>query len=305
LVVAADVICYCGRTAISWAAIDTVAIVGGSLAWVCGKIHAFVAPGTLSRAWSVSSLRHFFKSEGGLSLYQLLDVARNRDCSDPRDKVYSILGMTEPKVRARVQADYSSSSSEVFTRAIIADIETSGNLRSLLLVDNGCMSPTENLPSWVADLQSVAEIDPLVGYNRTYFHTSFEFSDDSRTLYVEGFILDTIEEIGVEKTIVPFKLLPNGTWIWDIENMIARLVNGGGTQTQRRTNSDTSESLRRSVARSIFDVMIAGHISTYSGWEPYHVRFADEDWAGMDSPWIVRKKYAQGSEQPKPAEETS
>jgi len=72
--------------------------------------------------------------------------------------------MTFPNTRERLKPDYSKSASQVFTEAIAADMIDRGNLNALLLVEHGDKAPSEEFPSWVADLTEVYLPASLVQY---------------------------------------------------------------------------------------------------------------------------------------------
>ncbi|KAJ4368410.1 hypothetical protein N0V83_006767 [Neocucurbitaria cava] len=77
-----------------------------------------------------------------------LELFRDRLATDPRDKVYSLLGITRPSWAALIQPDYSIEPGETFMRAAIADLQITGHLHFL----NFCyMSSRSSRPSWVPD----------------------------------------------------------------------------------------------------------------------------------------------------------
>lgn len=83
----------------------------------------------------------------------LLDITRNCRASDPRDKVYALLGLASEQFRAMLEVDYTKSMEEVLTRTAEAIIMCQKELNILTYVsleDNDCHSTTI-LPSWVPD----------------------------------------------------------------------------------------------------------------------------------------------------------
>jgi hypothetical protein len=86
------------------------------------------------------------ESQSGRRLMSsLLRTYRNRQASDPRDKVYALLSLT----RTHIVPDYSLSEVDVFCRATIQCISDSGDL-AVLSNDLG-RKFREDLPSWVPD----------------------------------------------------------------------------------------------------------------------------------------------------------
>lgn len=84
------------------------------------------------------------------SLQDLLRTFRDREASDPRDKVYALLGLA----KSSAVPDYSSTDVEVFRRATAVCILSSRDL-SILNNDRSTKRMNE-LPSWVPDWSSPA-----------------------------------------------------------------------------------------------------------------------------------------------------
>jgi hypothetical protein len=83
-----------------------------------------------------------------LAFGRLLDLAISVECTDPRDKVYALLGLIPDNVARLIQPDYTLSPAAVYTKAAYAFIEAYDSL-DLLREANpwgraGC-------PSWVPD----------------------------------------------------------------------------------------------------------------------------------------------------------
>lgn len=72
-------------------------------------------------------------------------------CADPRDKVYSLLGLLKDSHRAQIPVDYTLDVAQVFMQATYADIEASQNLDILCLVSRPCQIDIPALPSWAVD----------------------------------------------------------------------------------------------------------------------------------------------------------
>jgi hypothetical protein len=291
LVVAKDAICYCGKTSVAWCVICALieAIGNGMLMTIAKPSHHFSISGAFDRAWGISYLRSQFTDRGHIDLWNLLHRNRRQDCADPRDKVYSILGMTHQEIRRTLRPDYTRSASQVFTMAVVSDIKDARDLEVLHLVDHGGIPPSETLPSWVADFQKAVQTWRFTKFDpefKSYKSSSITFSEDLRILNTDGFLIDTVVETRVQQTDVAFgPLLPyydkwnyHDKWAWDIEQMATKLLNEGGIRTSKlRERSKTPKDVRRSVERAIYDVMIAGQLSTLSDWVQHDVRYLDED----------------------------
>jgi len=118
------------------------------------------AAGNVAPAWSTGSLHLVYRdlshlnrepaSETAqkLSLGRLLDLACKSNSSDPRDKVYALIGLMPASVASLLQPDYTLPTAEVYLRATKAFIQALENLDSLR--EANPWGPTA-CPSWVAD----------------------------------------------------------------------------------------------------------------------------------------------------------
>jgi hypothetical protein len=82
-------------------------------------------------------------------LFTVLHSTQEANCSDPRDKLYAILGIVEDA--ADVQIDYSMSVRQVYQNWAINRIRRTGTLDILRLCSN--YNRSGDLPSWVPDLR--------------------------------------------------------------------------------------------------------------------------------------------------------
>ncbi|TVY84888.1 Heterokaryon incompatibility protein 6 OR allele [Lachnellula suecica] len=84
---------------------------------------------------------------GGRTLGTLLPYLRQCKSSDPRDKIFGVLGVASNI--GKLDADYSKTVAEVYAQATLAIIHESGSLSILSHMDEGYRS--SKLPSWVPD----------------------------------------------------------------------------------------------------------------------------------------------------------
>jgi hypothetical protein len=230
---------------------------------IFGASHWFRISGAFGRAWGINRIRYRFKRDKGIDLLPLLSRTCGQDCSDPRDKVYSILAITHRELREQLQPDYNKSLAHVFTAAIVADMRVAGDLEALHLVDHGPLLLNEFLPSWVGDLRTVAR-GSLLSPKNPMPNPHFTFSQDFRILNARGFAFDMIIETNIQETSMPFKrLLPLKPvkWTWDLRRIINRFVEEGRVRTQEMTMLNARKSLHRSVERTLYAVMIADHLN--------------------------------------------
>ena len=86
-----------------------------------------------------------------LSFKELLVDARQSQCSDPRDKVYGILGMlqeSDPKLQQWMKPDYSIGTSQVYSKVFKYVMMKEGNLDLLRFCDNLPDGTNTFRPTW-------------------------------------------------------------------------------------------------------------------------------------------------------------
>ncbi len=151
-------------------------------------------------------------------LSNLLRITRDRDATDPRDKIYSLLAIVQLKNDPLLKINYDRPVEEVYTDATRYCIEREQDLRVLGSAawpfptkTNKC---TPNLPSWVPDWQiHTPEIIQLslsttLPESNEFARPIFEASGDSkpciipcsdpRSLCLKGFIVGQIEHVDNE-----------------------------------------------------------------------------------------------------------
>ncbi|KAK8034897.1 heterokaryon incompatibility protein-domain-containing protein [Apiospora rasikravindrae] len=106
---------------------------------------------------SVVRMMHLSRAQGntkknpGTALRELLWLLRTKESTDPRDKVYGVLGLL-PDISLSEQTllkpDYSLTASKTFARCTQYLIETEGDLMALV----GPRTRRPDLPSWIPDL---------------------------------------------------------------------------------------------------------------------------------------------------------
>jgi hypothetical protein len=116
------------------------------------------------------------KSEAGrrsagnmLPLEKLLDIQRMKRATDPRDKVYSLLGLACAYHENVLNLDYTLTVQETYTRVVEAPVKfwrstrgNNGTLHFLSWVDD--VNESHSLPSWVPDWSMGNRSVALQGY---------------------------------------------------------------------------------------------------------------------------------------------
>jgi hypothetical protein len=124
---------------------------------------------------------------------RLFDYVIAAECSNPRDRVFGILGLLPPVLFRKIQPDYTQPTQEVQRDAILACIEATGALFVLGLVR----------PSWIPDWNApkMLFLNVLNGSctGKTDAEALFIVSEAlfiaSDVLQVKGVLYDTIDEV--------------------------------------------------------------------------------------------------------------
>ncbi|PVI01136.1 HET-domain-containing protein, partial [Periconia macrospinosa] len=135
------------------------------------------------------------------AFHQLLGLTRMSGCFDPRDKVYSMLGMV-PKHAFGIEPDYSKSVEEVYSEAIRLWINETRCLNILSWVADKKSRTFPHFPSWVGEF-NVNTNQQMLAFTTT-LHTATLNSmsapveidpKDFRALHVRGVQIDSIVEL--------------------------------------------------------------------------------------------------------------
>jgi hypothetical protein len=179
-----------------------------------------------------------------MSLTSLLRTFRNRQASDPRDKVYGLLSLA----RSSIVPDYSISDVDVFCRATMECISIS---RDLAVLNNDLGRKfREDLPSWVPDWGSAGSPihEARAAIATTCYHTSPQFSYLSeiprmagRSLVVNGKQVATVCEVAMMMWGESHKIAQETLSGWwekcpdGLRTSFWKLICGGVVASGRRT----------------------------------------------------------------------
>ncbi|KAK4454267.1 heterokaryon incompatibility protein-domain-containing protein [Podospora aff. communis PSN243] len=139
-------------------------------------------------------------------LLEYLQAYQQREATDPRDKIYSLLPLVKiGDFGLPIEPDYEVSTPELFVHTARTIIETSGSL-DILATAGTLQSDSGDLPSWCPDWsgtskfypERISQIRSLQWYNATHsMSPQILFSaEDPRHLRVEGVEIDRIASLG-------------------------------------------------------------------------------------------------------------
>lgn len=194
---------YCGSTNLPWKAFQDASEVFRNNKDVldrnfhpgyCNNFHqarhgsysqvlVYGGPGSLTGIGTVDKFSDGDNVSDLEAFQDLLDVMRNcrpKHSSEPRDKVYGILGVLIKKVRNGIKVNYSIPVKDVYTNVFQTIVEKTNSLDILC---DSIHSPTytnrNNLPSWAPDWSHLSWISPIA--------TSHEFSASRKAKVVVDF----------------------------------------------------------------------------------------------------------------------
>lgn len=109
-----------------------------------------------------SVLRWLPASEPDPDFLSVLHNSRNCSSTDPRDKVFAVLGLADQEFRDVFKADYSLSTEEVYTKLAVHFVEPEGDLR-ILKYSTGQSKELQArlMPSWIPQWDIKNGYDPL------------------------------------------------------------------------------------------------------------------------------------------------
>lgn len=149
----------------------------------------------------MNSFRYIYQEKKKLTLGLLIKQGSGAKCADPRDLVYSLLGMADVET-TDLPVDYSLPVSTLFVRATRHIIHKHRNPAVLATIEDGAI--IQDLPSWVPDWSfgtAVQCLDMSSEARKSYYNASKGYrhtiitSGDATNLAVNGKIIDTIQEV--------------------------------------------------------------------------------------------------------------
>ncbi|KAK3385530.1 hypothetical protein B0H63DRAFT_473086 [Podospora didyma] len=136
--------------------------------------------------------------DGGQALSWLLRTTKAFRATDPRDKVYALLGLVRKRDQAFiVRPDYSLPKESVFTSLVIAAIK---DMLSLEILEGNRKLTNDFGPSWIPELQDGASTGPSLLNSQGDYRASAELEADvsvdeqASLLSVRGFRLGVVRE---------------------------------------------------------------------------------------------------------------
>ncbi|XHF97081.1 hypothetical protein AWENTII_000684 [Aspergillus wentii] len=212
LALAKKVVAYCGGYSVEWMDIVGVSAFLTLTSW--GHFLNMGVSDIVSKGHSNHTLPLYLYSnakiqsskEGWAFLYTLTR-GREFQSSDPRDKVYALLGLQEhyTKDKPRLRPTYGEFSVvATFTKAAIQILEDTDDLLLLGHGEGKDFQRVKGLPSWVPDWSCTKILGlGMIGYKRFAaagnLPRSLGIDEPNTALILRGFCLDLVAQIGESK----------------------------------------------------------------------------------------------------------
>ncbi|KAL9091073.1 MAG: hypothetical protein Q9165_005000 [Trypethelium subeluteriae] len=224
VVVSKLVVVQCGDISLPWSAF---AVIAGHIATSQQVAQTLVSAGILPRMavtnhiTAFESLRRQWASGSIPDILSLLVKYRRSKATDPRDKIFALLGMIQSSERGVVSSDYTKPAARIYSEFVTGIVARTGRLD--ILAFNNMHRKVPDLPSWAPDWSCSCHQDndlPLLYDPETFAMTKdarlqqysgrsasgskqakVAYSDDLKTLTAEGIIFDEVREISEEGRI--------------------------------------------------------------------------------------------------------
>ena len=130
---------------------------------------------------------------------ELLEYGALRHCADPRDRIYALLGIADPRFAGKIRPQYTLSKAHVYAQAVLAHVEVFRNLELMLQC---CIVQWEkDLPTWVPN---------WAGPRRPNASGSFYWASGMSSAHVQFLSPNILEVIGVKVAEVSLIGIPRG-----------------------------------------------------------------------------------------------
>lgn len=209
-----------------------------------------------------------------IELLDLLHAFRERLSSDPRDKIFGLLGLIQRDPRyPALHADYSLSTETVYQEIFISFLKDTGNLN--LLVRQTEVERTLDLPTWIPDWTAkvsnrTADIHSIVRESLYLYkasrstHSDIRWSSIAKTLGMKGLLFDEIATLPIP---CPDESLPNPLEQFEQLETVFEMM-------KRRSRSYIGgEDLARAFWRLVTMDQISGQRATIEDYRKYPSTF--------------------------------
>lgn len=181
---------FCGEHSLEWNTIGTNIILYAQILENMGEMRdSLPIPESLDYSIELILLRGKFEQNArkpDMNLMDLMQWFRRCEATDPRDKVFGLLGLAKDNIDAEFGADYALSVSEVYRRTTEYFIRKHVSFATLGLKGSDASTSQHHLPSWVPDWNKELSFSPFPEIYRVSGESGldFEFTQDGQEMSV-------------------------------------------------------------------------------------------------------------------------
>ncbi len=142
-----------------------------------------------------------FKTETEISLRNLLVFSNLNNCTDPRDKIFALLGLIKNSSSFGIIPRYDIPVYAIYRHATAAMILHEMNLHVLFIFYRSPYQRLQELPSWSLDFSNIdmsLMARPMIGWDQfkadKVFRIRIRWHEDPNLLTLSGRVIDTITE---------------------------------------------------------------------------------------------------------------
>ena len=152
----------------------------------------------LNTVYEIQVLQDRYLNSQRSNMYRLLLLSRTVFATDPRDKVYGLLGLMEESVAKLIEPDYTDTVTNVYNSFTLATIKGTG---SLDILRHSAFTEGSSLPSWLPLLR-VEPAQAALTISDNAFATSgssLAYAQplaDAQLLSCKGFVIDYVDGMG-------------------------------------------------------------------------------------------------------------
>jgi hypothetical protein len=199
IVVSTRATVVCGKQQVEWKLFHWAA---SFINATTSLLHNAPEPDTLTKVSGIDQIRSMYKQREGFPLPFYLMFVQNLKCTNPRDKVFGILGLRRnvneqlPDLAKLLQVDYNKSEQQVYQDAARYIIESQQSLY-ICFGQPLASKSVQNLPSWVPDWSVRLKEAPTAFLTVHYrLHNLLPWpvniAFDHNSMYTDGLSIDTI-----------------------------------------------------------------------------------------------------------------
>ena len=132
------------------------------------------------------------------NMYRLLQYGRAALCSDPRDKIYSLLALMAEPLADLIQPDYTETVENIYRSFALDTIKATA---SLDVIRHSGLETTSSLPSWAPDWVVEPENSALTIDDNAFAASGSSLASvrvlvDPQSISCKGFIIDHLDGLG-------------------------------------------------------------------------------------------------------------